>query len=98
MERGNKNDDYKYDLTSKIDNYLTFAWSEIKVDARGKGENRQDGIAAICPSQRGVAFHSRNVETPHTEGNSREVVSRFVTLTFNKLFAFFFSNSWEKPC
>jgi len=63
---------------------------------RGKGQNCQDGIAVICPSQRGVAFPSRNVETPHTEGSSREVVSRFVMLIFNKLFTFFFQQFMEK--
>lgn len=90
LKRGNKNDDYKYDLTGKIDKYLTFDYWEIKVDARGKGQNHQNGTAIICPCQRGAAFPSRNVETAHSEDGSREVVSRFVMLTFNKLFTFFF--------
>lgn len=75
MKMGNKNDNCKYYLTSKTDKYFTFVYSEIKADAGGKEQNCQDGIAVICPSQRGVAFPSRNVEIPHTEGCGWKAIS-----------------------
>lgn len=42
---GNKNNDCKYELTGKIDKYLTFAYSEQKLMQGAKG--RTDGAAQL---------------------------------------------------
>lgn len=105
FEKGNENDDHKNDLSGKVDKSFNFAYSEIKVDARGKGQNCWYNIAAICPSQSGVALPWRKAETCQTEGTSREVVSGFVMLTFSEFFfcfffwicfVFFVAFFWEK--